>query len=97
MFNHSLTAAVGPWGVSFSANITSDGTGLGNWTYDQFKTAMTKGLYKGLEGSRPIMPPMPWQEFQNYTDEDLRAIFAYLQSTKPVQNVPPAYIPPDQM
>jgi len=97
LFNHSLTAAVGPWGVSFSANITSDGTGLGNWTYDQFKTAMTKGLYKGLEGSRPIMPPMPWQEFQNYTDEDLRAIFAYLQSTKPVQNVPPAYIPPDQM
>jgi len=97
LFSHTMTAAVGPWGVSFSANITSDGTGLGNWTYDQFKTAMTKGLYKGLEGSRPIMPPMPWQEFQNYTDEDLRAIFAYLQSTKPVQNVPPAYIPLDQM
>lgn len=48
LFNHSLTAAVGPWGVSFSANITSDGTGLGNWTYDQFKTAITKGLYKGF-------------------------------------------------
>lgn len=97
LFSHSMTATVGPWGVSFSANITSDGTGIGNWTYQQFKTAMTKGLYKGLEGSRPIMPPMPWQEFLNYTDEDLRAIFTYLQSTKPVNNVPPAYIPPDQM
>lgn len=97
LFSHSLTAAVGPWGVSFAANITSDGTGIGNWTYEQFKTAMMKGLYKGLEGSRPLMPPMPWQEFKNYTDEDLQAIFAYLQSTKPIKNVPPAYIPPDQM
>lgn len=97
LFSHSMTAVVGPWGVSFSANITSDGTGIGNWTYEQFKTSMTKGLYKGLEGSRPIMPPMPWQEFLNYTDEDLRAVFEYLKSTPPVQNVPPAYIPPDQM
>ncbi len=97
LFSHTMTATVGPWGISFAANITSDDTGLGSWTFEQFKTAMTKGLYKGLEGSRPIMPPMPWQEFKNYTEEDLRAIFTYLQSTKPVNNVPPAYIPPDQM
>ena len=41
LFNNSLTAAVGPWGVSFSANITPDDTGIGSWTYDQFKIAMT--------------------------------------------------------
>ena len=97
LMNHSLTAAVGPWGVSFAANITSDGTGIGNWTYEQFENAMRKGWYKGLEGSRPLMPPMPWQGFANFTDEDLRAVFAFLQSTKPVKNVVPAYISPDQM
>lgn len=47
LFTLTMTAAVGPWGVTFSANITSDGKGLGNWTYEQFKTAMTKGLYQG--------------------------------------------------
>ncbi len=97
LFTHSTTAAVGPWGVSFSANITSDGTGIGSWTFEQFKNAMTKGWYKGLEGSRPIMPPMPWQGFAHLTDQDLRAIFTYLQSTKPVKNAVPAYIPPNEM
>lgn len=95
--NHSMTCAIGPWGISFAANITSDGTGIGNWTFEQFENAIRKGWYKGLEGSRPIMPPMPWQGFANFTDEDLHSIFAYLKSTKPVQNVPPSYIPPDQM
>ena len=56
LFSHTMTAAVGPWGVSFSANITSDETGLGNWTYDQFKTAMTKGLYKGFISKDSIFP-----------------------------------------
>lgn len=97
LFTHSTTAAVGPWGISFSANLTSDGTGIGNWTFEQFKNALTKGWYKGLEGGRPIMPPMPWQNFHSVTDEDLRAMFEYLKSTTPVNNVPPAYIPPDQM
>ncbi len=97
LFNHSSTAAVGPWGVSFAANITSDGTGIGNWSYEQFERAMREGKYKGLEGSRPLMPPMPWQAFANYTDQDLKAIFTYLKSTKPVRNVPPSYIPIDQI
>lgn len=93
LFNHSSTAAAGPWGVSFAANLTSDGTGVGSWSFEQFEKAMREGKYKGLDGSRPIMPPMPWQGYAHYTDQDLRAVFAYLKSTKPVRNVPPTFIP----
>lgn len=89
-----LTAAHGPWGTSFAANLTSDPTGIGTWTEEQFKRALKQGLYKGLEGSRPLLPPMPWPNFANITDEDVHAIFTYLKSTKPVENVVPAPIPP---
>lgn len=94
LFNHELTAAVGPWGVSFSANITSDETGIGTWTYEQFERAMRQGLYKGMEGSRPLLPPMPWQNFAKLSDEDLRSMFAFLKSTTPIKNLVPANIPP---
>jgi hypothetical protein len=86
-------AAVGPWGVSYAANITSDSTGIGMWTEEQFFRAMRKGLYKGLEGNRPLMPPMPWEVYKNLSDEDLSAIFAYLKSTRPVKNPVPAWKP----
>jgi hypothetical protein len=91
-----LTAAHGPWGTSFAANLTSDATGIGNWTEEQFIRAVKKGLYKGLEGSRPLLPPMPWQNFANIQDDDLHAIFTYLKSTAPVENVVPSPIPPAQ-
>lgn len=97
LFNPDLTAGVGPWGISFAANITSDETGIGNWTFDQFKTAMRKGKYKGLENGRDLLPPMPWQNFANLSDDDLKAMFTYLQSTKPVSNIVPAPIPPDKL
>lgn len=84
-----LTTAVGPWGQSYAGNITSDSTGIGTWTEEQFKKAITEGKFKGLEGTRPILPPMPWQDFKNLKDEDVKAIFAYLKTTKPVHNVVP--------
>lgn len=89
-----LTAAVGPWGTTFAANITSDETGIGNWSYEQFERALRHGLYKGLEGSRPLLPPMPWQNMVDMKAEDMQAVFAYLKSTKPVENVVPAPMPP---
>lgn len=92
-----LTQAVGPWGVSFSANLTPDPTGIGNWSEEQFITALKKGKFKGMENGRTLLPPMPWQNFQNLKDEDAKAIFAYLKSIKPVSNVVPAPIPPDQI
>lgn len=85
-----MTAAAGPWGISFAANLTPDETGIGNWTFEQFKTAMTQGKYKGMANGRPLLPPMPWFNFTEMKDEDLQAIFAYLKSIKPVENVVPA-------
>lgn len=90
LFSPDLTSAVGPWGQSFSANISSDATGIGNWTEQNFFTAIRKGKYKGLENSRPLLEPMPWFVYKNFSDDDLRSIFYYLKSTKPVKNLVPA-------
>jgi mono/diheme cytochrome c family protein len=94
MFTPDLTAAAGPWGVSFAANLTSDETGIGNWTAEQFERALREGKSKGLEGGRALLPPMPWMNLSGAKSEDLRAMFAYLKSTPPVRNVVPAPIPP---
>jgi hypothetical protein len=97
LFNQHSTGIVGPWGASFAANITSDETGIGNWSEEQFFRAIRKGKFKGLDGGRTLLPPMPWQVYGNMTDTDLRAMFAYLKSTKPVHNIVPPPIPPDQI
>jgi hypothetical protein len=94
LLNNDLTAAVGPWGVSFSANLTPHQSGIGNWTFDQFKKAMTEGKYKGVENTRMLLPPMPWQSYAHMKEEDLEAIFAYLQSITPIENLVPNHIPP---
>ncbi len=84
-----LTSCVGPWGMSFAGNLTSDETGIGNWTEENFLRAIKKGKYKGLENSRPLLPPMPWFVYKNMSDEDLKSIFAYLKTVKAVENVVP--------
>jgi hypothetical protein len=89
-----FTEWVGPWGVSYAANLTPDASGLGSWTDDQFIYAIRNGKYKGLPNSRPLLPPMPWEMFKFMTDMELKAIFAYLQSIKPVSNMVPPPIPP---
>ena len=97
MFYPDLTAAAGPWGVSFAANLTPDQSGIGTWTEEQFKKALMQGNFKGIDGARTLLPPMPWFNFTHLKDEDVSAIFAYLKSIKPVVNVVPQPIPPDQM
>lgn len=92
--NHDFTSFAGPWGISFAANLTSDASGIGNWTEEQFRKAMTQGKYKGLDNSRMLMPPMPWTNFVSIADDDLKAMFAYLKSTPPVRNVVPQPVPP---
>ena len=94
MFYPDLTASKGPWGVSFAANLTPDETGIGNWTEEQFKIALTQGKAKGLENGRPLLPPMPWYNYINLKDDDIHAIFTYLNSLPPVSNVVPAPVPP---
>lgn len=97
LFVPDLTASVGPWGMSFAANITSDETGIGNWTEAQFFRALREGKSKGLEGNRSLLPPMPWPSYGQLNDEDLRAIFAFLKSTQPVRNLVPEPIPPNKL
>lgn len=89
-----LTAWVGPWGVSFSANLTSDSTGIGAWKEEQFFMAIREGKFKGLAGSRDLLPPMPWHMYRHMTDDELKAVFAFLRSTPPVDNVVPAPLSP---
>jgi hypothetical protein len=89
----TFTAWSGPWGVSFTANLTPDPeTGLGKWTAQNFMQAMRTGRHMGR--GRPIMPPMPWQNYGQMTDDDLKATFAYLQSIPPIRNRVPDPIPP---
>lgn len=94
LFGGDGTSCAGPWGVSFAANLTSDESGIGNWSFEQFKKALTEGKYKGLDTGRPLLPPMPWPNYVNMKQEDMEAVFKYLKSTKPVHNVVPAPIPP---
>jgi len=83
------TAFAGPWGVSFTANLTPDmETGLGKWTVRTFTDTIRTGRHLGR--GREILPPMPIPVYRNFTDEDLAAIFAYLQSIPAVKNRVPA-------
>ncbi len=87
------TTYAGPWGVSYAANLTPDkDTGLGTWTADVFVNTIRRGKILGV--GRPVMPPMPWQEYRNLSDADLKAMFAYLQTLPPVKNKVPLYQPP---
>lgn len=94
LFSLGGTAMAGPWGTSYAANITSDKTGLGNWTFLQFRKAMREGKYMGLDQTRTILPPMPWQSYASINDDDLNALFIYLKSTKPVKNIVPEPLHP---
>ena len=92
-----FTAFYGPWGVSYAMNLTPDqNTGLGIWTEDMFVRAIRTGKHMGEASSRDILPPMPWPAFKNFNDADLKAIYAYLRTIKPIVNhVPdPVLAPP---
>jgi hypothetical protein len=89
------TAFAGPWGVSFTANLTPDPeTGLGRWTEEMFIATMRTGRHQGK--GRPILPPMPYPSVGGLNEEDIRAVFAYLQSLPPVSNRVPAPIDPPE-
>jgi hypothetical protein len=92
-FTGTNTAFAGPWGISYTSNLTPDkNTGLGIWTEDMFLKAMKTGKHMGT--SREIQPPMPWPWISQATDEDLKTIFAYLKSVPPITNHVPDYEPP---
>jgi mono/diheme cytochrome c family protein len=80
-----LTAWAGPWGNSYAANLTPDPeTGLGSrYTEESFLRTIRTG--RKPEGEE-LAPPMPWTVYRNMTDEDLRSVYAYLMTLKPVRN-----------
>ena len=87
------TAFAGPWGVSYASNLTPDmETGIGSWRPENFLKALRTGKHAGA--GRPIMPPMPWMAYRNFTDADLKAIYLYLRSRPAVRNSVPDYQPP---
>lgn len=98
LFAPDLTTFVGPWGMTFAANLTSDSaTGIGAWTETNFVNAIRKGKHMGLDNARPIMPPMPWENYNNLSDSDLKSIFAYLKTTIPIANRVHAPYSPDDL
>ena len=92
LFTGDLTGWAGPWGISFASNLTPDKeTGIGAWTEKTFIKTLRTGK---TPAGRPILPPMPWEGYQQASDKDLKAVFAYLMSLPPVRNMVPAPNPP---
>jgi len=87
------TAWAGPWGVSFSANLTPDAeSGLGRWTEHDFRQTLRTGRHMGL--GRPVLPPMPIPAYSQFSDPDIAAIYAYLRTVPAVKNhVPQPWAP----
>jgi len=87
------TAWSGPWGVSFTRNLTPDKeTGLGTWTEQEFIATLRHGRSRGI--GRELLPPMPWPAYGKANDEDLAAIFAYLRTIPAISNRVPDPLPP---
>ena len=98
LFGAELSAWAGPGGVSFAFNLTSDKeTGLGEWTEEAFIAALRTGKHQGQPDGRQILPPMPWEMYRKATDEDLKAVWAYLRSIPPIKNTVPLPVPPAAM
>jgi mono/diheme cytochrome c family protein len=93
MSGADLTVWKQPFGVVYARNLTPDKTGLGDLTESQFIKTLRTGRHQG-EG-RAILPPMPWPNSGQMTDADLKAMWAYLRSIKPIKNtVPDPKVPP---
>jgi hypothetical protein len=88
----TATCFSGPWGTSFARNLTPDSaTGLGTWTEAYF----IKVLRTGIRGNgEPLRPLMPWEWYRQLTDDDLKAMFAYLRTLPPISNAVPEDLPP---
>ncbi|MGH9498461.1 MAG: cytochrome c [Terriglobales bacterium] len=82
----------GPWGRTVSANITPDASGISYYDEALFIQVMRTGYVK----ARRLDPLMPTEQYRGMTDDDLKAMFAYLQTLKPVRHrvdntEPPTY------
>ena len=67
---------------------------MGKWTAETFIDTIRSGRIMGK--GRQMLPPMPYEALRNLTDEDLRAIFAYLLSIPKLKNRVPEPIAPGE-
>ena len=82
----------GPWGVTYPRNLTPDPeTGIPSWTEEDLITAIRTGH---RPDQTPILPPMPWLAYARMSDEDVKALAAYIKSLPPVRHRVPDRIPP---
>lgn len=92
----NFSAWVGPWGISYAANLTPDNaTGIGAVSEEMFIKSLREGKVKGV--GRPLLPPMPWPTIGQMTDQDLKAVYTYLKTIKPINNEVPQPTTPDKM
>lgn len=89
IMTQTFTSWTGPWGITYAINITSDQTGIGNWTEDRFVKAIRELKWMGLDDTRPLMPPMSMMPVTKMSVDELKAIFAYLKTTPPIKNTAP--------
>lgn len=92
----TFTAFKLPFGTVYAANLTPDAeTGTGLWSEDDFIRTIRSGKHRGAESGRPILPPMPWRNVREMSDDDLKAVYAFLQSIPAIKNrVPEPQVPP---
>jgi mono/diheme cytochrome c family protein len=77
-----------PIGTIYSSNITPDAkTGIGGYTFEDFDKAVRHGVAKG-KGS--LYPAMPYPSYARISEQDMKDLFAYMQSLKPIENAVPA-------
>ena len=73
-----------PFGKMVTPNITPDKeTGIGNYTREQFKLAMKRGV---APGGKRLYPAMPYPYYAHMADQDISAMWDYLLTVKPVKN-----------
>jgi hypothetical protein len=90
-----LTGPFGPNGQTIqvaSLNLTPDPSGISYFDEKKF----IEVIRSGSVSARPLATIIPWSYFRNLTDDDLKAIFAYLRTLKPVKHrvdntEPPTY------
>ena len=72
-----------PFGTIYSSNITPDpDTGIGRWSEAAFRRAMRSGVDRA---GQHLYPTFPYDHFTNVTDEDDRALYAFLMTRQPVR------------
>src|SRR5215831_3317741 len=77
-----------PFGTIYSTNITPDPeTGIGRWSEAAFSRAMREGVDRA---GRHLYPAFPYDHFTKLTDEDVKALYAFLMTREPVRAEVPA-------